>query len=380
MKFIVSSTILQKQLASLSGVVPSNPVIPILENFLFEIEPNKLTVSASDLQISMTTEVAIDSTDSGSIAVPAKKLLDTLKELPEQPITITIEEQDSNSSIEITSYNGRYKLSGEPAEDYPKIPVSEDNNSTTMSSEILANAINNTLFAISTDELRPAMTGMLLALKTDKAVFVSTDGHRLIRYTREDLNAPEEKSVIIPRKALALLKSSLPAQIVEIQTEFTDSHAFFAFENMKLSCRLIDENYPDYENAIPQENENELNIDRLEFLNSLKRLAIYANQTTQQIRLKLASGKLEIHSEDTDFANEASESLLCDYNGDDMEIGFNVKFLLDILGNLHSKDVKMKFSTPNKAGIALPSEKLDEEDILMLVMPVMLNTYVEDTE
>jgi DNA polymerase-3 subunit beta len=373
MKFIVNSAVLQKQLSVLSGVIINNPVVPILENFLFVIEKGKLTASASDLQITMTTELNVETNDSGSIAVPAKILLDTLKSLPEQPITFTFDE--STQSIELTSYKGRYKLTGERAEDFPKIPEPSGNLKVGTTSEVLANAIGNTLFAVGTDELRPAMTGIYLKLDKEKTTFVATDGNRLIRYERQDVSADQTTSMIIPKKAMALLKSSLPAEPCTVDTQFSSSNAFFNFNNIRLSCRLIDENYPDYENAIPLNNEFELTIDRAEMLTSLKRLDIYANKTTHQVRLKLQKSALQIFAEDLDFSNEAQEQLVADYDGNEMEIGFNAKFLIEILSNLDVSEVVFSFSTPNRAAIIVPKDKTQDEDLLMLIMPVMLNTY-----
>lgn len=374
MKFIVSSSMLQKQLANINGVIASNPVVPILENFLFQLEEGTLTASASDLNISMTTQISVESNDSASIAVPAKQLMETLKMLPDQPVTFEVDEE--NSRVEITSYKGKYKLSCERAEDFPKLPQTDSDLSVEVSSEALSRAINMTLFAVSNDELRPAMTGIYTLLENDKATFVATDGHRLIKYERTDVSSSETTSMIVPKKALALLKTSLPADLVEVKMEFSDSHVFYTFENITLIARLIDENYPDYQNAIPTDNPNIVEIDRMDILNSLKRLAIYANKTTHQIKVKLGRDSLHISAEDLDFANEAHETLVCRYDGEEMEIGFNVKFLVDVLNTISSEEVSLAFADPNKACIVLPKEKEEEEEVLMLVMPVMLtNAY-----
>jgi DNA polymerase-3 subunit beta len=351
----------------------NNPIVPILENFLFVVKDGKLTASASDLQISMTTTLNIETTDNGSIAVPAKKLLDTLKSLPEQPVTFNIDEE--NLTIELTSYKGRYKLAGEQADDFPKIPQADGKSKVTISSEALASAISKTLFAVGTDELRPAMTGMYLQIGKDKTTFVATDGNRLIKYTRTDVKSAQEETMIVPKKALALLKSALPSEITDVQFEYNGSNAFFAFENINLVCRLIDENYPDYELAIPLNNESKLVLDRNEMLTSLKRLDIYANQTTHQVRLKMSGSSLQVFAEDLDFSNEGQEALICEFDGEDMEIGFNARYLIEMLSNVSSSELTMTFSTPNRASILLPNEKSEEEDILMLIMPVMLNTY-----
>ncbi|HNP18824.1 MAG TPA: DNA polymerase III subunit beta [Fulvivirga sp.] len=374
MKFIVSSSVLLKQLSSINGVITTNPVVPILENFLFEISENKLVITASDLQTSMITELEVESKESGNIAVPARILLETLKNLPEQPVTFTID-QDSYS-IEISSDNGRYKLAGENATDFPKVPAVSDDFSIDMSTDVLASAINNTIFATSNDELRPAMTGVYMNLSETNTTFVSTDGHRLVRYRRVDVASDNGNAIIIPRKALNLLKTTLPAENVNVSVEFNVSNAFFKFGNIKMICRLIDERFPDYENVIPTANNNKMTIDRSEILSSLKRIAIYANKTTHQVRLKITGSELQISAEDLDFANEANERLSCEHEGGDIEIGFNARFLIEMLSNLDSKKIELHLSEANKAGLLTPVDKDDNEDILMLVMPVMLNNYV----
>ncbi|GGZ36267.1 DNA polymerase III subunit beta [Echinicola pacifica] len=374
MKFIVSSSALLKQLSGINGVVTTNPVVPILENFLFEIKEGKLTVTASDLQTSMMTEIDVEAKEDGNIAVPARILMETLKNLPEQPVTFSIDHD--TYSVEISSDNGRYKLAGENATDFPKIPSVENASSVDMSTDVLSSAINNTIFATSNDELRPAMTGVYINLSSTNTTFVATDGHRLIRYRRVDIAAGEAASIIVPRKALNLLKSTLPSDNVPVTVEFNNSNAYFKFGNIQMICRLIDERYPDYENVIPVDNENNMSIDRVEFLSSLKRIAIYANKTTHQVRLKLTGSELQISAEDLDFSNEANERLSCEHDGEDIEIGFNAKFLVEMLNNLSCKEVTLKFSAPNRAGLIVPSDISENEDILMLVMPVMLNNYV----
>lgn len=374
MKFIVSSSYLLKQLSAINGVITTNPVVPILENFLFEISDGNLTVTASDLQTSMITELQVEAKEDGSIAIPAKILLETLRNLPEQPVTFSI---DSNTySIEINSDNGRYKLAGENATDFPKIPTVSDGYSVNISSEVLGRAINNTIFATSNDELRPAMTGVFVKLGETNTTFVATDSHRLIRYRRVDVAADMGHSMIIPRKALTLLKATLPADITNVNVEFNASNAFFNFNQVKMICRLIDERFPDYENVIPLDNNNTVVVKKNELLSSLKRIAIYANKTTHQVRLKITGSELMISAEDLDFSNEANERLSCEHDGEDLEIGFNAKFLVEMLGNIDSDDITIRLSAPNKAGIITPNDKDEEEDILMLVMPVMLNNQV----
>ncbi len=374
MKFIVNSSYLLKQLSNINGVITTNPVVPILENFLFEIEKNILTVTASDLQTSMITEITVESKEKGSIAVPARILLDTLKNLPDQPVTFSIDE--STYSIEISSDNGRYKLSGENATDFPKVPSVSNDFSAQISSDVLARAVNNTIFATSNDELRPAMTGVYVNLGEKNTTFVATDGHRLVRYRRSDIKSDNGNAIIIPRKALNLLKATLPTENTDVSIDFNMSNAFFKFGSIRMICRLIDERFPDYENVIPSQNPIKMTINRAELLSSLKRIAIYANKTTHQVRLKITGSELQVSAEDLDFSNEANERLSCEHEGEDIEIGFNAKFIIEMLSNLDTDQIRLNMSAPNKAGVILPLEKDKEEDILMLVMPVMLNQYV----
>jgi DNA polymerase-3 subunit beta len=374
MKFIVSSAALLKQLSGINGVITTSPVVPILENFLFDIQDSNLTVTASDLETSMITTLHVEARENGRIAVPARILLDTLKNLPEQPVTFTIDEE--TYTVEISSDNGRYKLSGENATDFPRVPEVTGGTPITIGSSILSRAINKTIFAVSNDELRPAMTGIFVQLSPENITFVATDGHRLLRYRREDVSSESSTSFIIPRKAFNLLKSSLPTDQSEVKVAVNASNAYFTFGNVRLVCRLIDERFPDYENVIPRQNPNKLTIDRLDLLGSVKRISIYSNKTTHQVRLKLAGSELQISAEDLDFSNEASERLSCQYDGEDMEIGFNARFLTEMLSNLDSEEVSMELSTPNRAGLLMPSTNDEGESVLMLVMPVMLNNYV----
>jgi DNA polymerase-3 subunit beta len=373
MRFIVSTSTLLKQLQSVSGALSNSTVLPILENFLFEIKDGNLTISATDLQTSMTTSLLVEAKENGRIAIPSRILLDTLKSLPEQPIAFTID--DSTFAIEINAGDGKYKLSGENGEDFPKIPVVENASSVNLPASVLAEAINKTIFAVSNDELRPAMTGVYCQLSTQHLTFVATDAHKLVRYRRKDAKAASTASFILPKKALNLLKSALPSEDINVSVEYNSTSAFFKFGNINLVCRLIDERYPDYEAVIPQNNPNKLTIDRQSFLASLSRVAIYANKTTHQVRLKINGSELNISSEDIDFANEAHERLSCQYDGEDMEIGFNARFLIEMLKNLGSEEVMLEMSTPNRAGLLLPQNGDVNEDVLMLVMPVMLNSY-----
>lgn len=373
MNFIVSSSYLLKNLNAISGIITSNPVVPILENVLFEIEGGNLLITASDLQTSVMVELQVESKEDGSVAIPAKILIETLKNLPEQPVTFSIDDQNYN--IEINSDNGRYKLAGENSADFPKVPSISDGYSSEINSDVLNSAISNTIFSTSTDELRPAMTGVFFKLASAGCTFVSTDGHRLVKYIRTDIKGDEvDHDMILPRKSLNLLKSILPSDSSsEIKLEFNASNAYFSFENIKMVCRLIDERYPDYDNVIPSDNSNNVTISKPEILGSLKRISIYANKTTNQVRFKISGSEILISAEDLDFSNEANERISCDHDGDDIEIGFNAKFLIEMLSNIESDKVILKLSEPNRAGLLIPEDINDNEDITMLVMPVMLN-------
>lgn len=372
MKFVASTTGLLKQLQQISGVISTSSVLPILENFLFEIKDGQLTVHATDLETSMSTELQIEAKQDGRVAIPAKILLDTLKTLPEQPLTFSVNEE--NFAIEITSENGKYKLAGENGDDFPKIPVAEDVTNLHMPAEVLSNAIAKTLFAVSTDELRPAMTGVYVQLDSEGTTFVATDAHKLVRYKRTDAVSDSSATFIIPKKALNLLKSTLPGNDTTVEISYNNSNAFFNFNSIRLICRLIDARYPDYNAVIPTDHSGRLSIDRSDLLNSLKRISIYSNKTTNQVILKINGSEMQIHAQDLDFSNEANERLNCTFDGADIEIGFNAKFLIEILNVLESNEVMFELSGPTRAGIILPAEKDDNEEILMLVMPVMLNT------
>jgi len=372
MRFIVSTSILLKQLQAISGASSSSTVLPILENFLFEIKESTLTISATDLQTSMVTSLQIESKEEGRVAMPSKILIETLKTLPDQPVAFSVDTK--TLAIEISAGDGKYKLSGENADDFPKIPTIDNTSTVNIPAPVLAEAINKTIFAVSNDELRPAMSGVLVQLAEQSTTFVSTDAHKLVRYRRTDIKTDKPASLILPKKALSLLKSSLPSDDISVTIEYNNTNAFFQFGNIFLICRLIDERYPDYEAVIPQVNPNKLTVERSLFLNTLRRVVIFANKTTHQVRLRISGSELHISAEDLDFSNEAHERLSCQFEGEDMEIGFNAKFLVEMLNNLSSEEVIIEMSTPNRAGLLIPAVKDDNEDILMLVMPVMLNS------
>ena len=372
MKFIVSSSELLKQLQILNGVINSSNTLPILDNFLFDLNQETLTLTASDLETTISTHVSVNSEDSGKICVPAKLLTDTLKTFPEQPLTLIT--KDDESLLEIVSEQGNYSFGFEKGDEFPLAPELNNPSKVHLQGSVLAEAISKTIFATGNDELRPVMTGVFFQLGTDKCIFVATDAHKLVRYTRDDIKADEQAEFIMPKKPLNLIKNILGSKEMDITIEYNEVNAKFIFENTVLICRLIDGKYPNYEAVIPKENPNVLTVNRSVFANSIKRVSIFANKTTYQIRLKLAGNELQISAEDIDFSNKADERLTCNYVGNNLTIGFNSKFMSEMLNNLSSEDITIEMSEPNRAGIIKPVDGLEEgEEVLMLVMPVMLN-------
>lgn len=370
MKLIVSSSTLLKNLQRVSGVISTNTVLPILEDFLFDIKGSVLTVSATDLETSISTSFDVDATEDFKIAIPAKILVNILKELPEQPVTISFDEL--SYAVELTTDNGKYKLSGENGEDFPKIPVEEDVETINMPACVLSTGITKTIFAVSNDELRPAMNGVFVQLGDNGITFVATDAHKLVRFNRKDVSSSASGSFIIPKKALNQLKSIVPSNDTEITLSYNKDNAFFHVGNVYLVCRLIDQRFPDYNNVIPKDNPNLLVISREDLLGTLKRTTIFSNKTTNQVVLKIVGNTLGVSAQDLDFSNEATEQLSCEYTGEDLEIGFNSKFLIEMLNTIAGQEIRIELSTPTRAGILKPQEQDEQEDLLMLVMPVMI--------
>jgi DNA polymerase-3 subunit beta len=370
MKFIVSSSALLKQLQQINGVIGSNNVLPILEDFLFEIDNNKLTVVATDLETVMKIHLDIEAKDNGRVCIPAKILMDSLKNLPNQPLTFDI---DKNFGIEITSDNGKYKVMGENPDNFPKEPPADDTSAFTMTSHQLLTAINKSIFAVSNDDLRPAMTGVFFELEKTGLTVVATDAHRLVRYRLKEVNCPKIDNFIVPKKPLNLLKSSLPDNEDEISVSYNSNHMFVTHGTVELSCRLLDARFPDYKVVIPAENPYRMTIGRQDFQSALRRVSIFSNKSTNLVTLNISGSALHLMAQDVDFSFEGNERMSCQYDGEDIVISFNARFLIEMLGSTSSDEVRLELSTPTKAGLIKPVEQDENEDLLMLAMPLMSN-------
>ncbi len=368
MRFEVSSSDLLKQLNIASGAINPNPVLPIMEDFLFDVQDNLLTITSTNLESTIITKVDVTADENGIIAIPAKILLETLKALPEQPITIVV---DENRGVKILSAFGVYKLSGDSADDFPNPPEEDDVETLTLSSKKIQRGITNTVFATSNDELRLAMTGVLIQIDFTKLHFVATDAHKLVKYTLGNLKTDIARSLIVPKKGLSLVKNAFTEEC-DVTISFNKANIFFSFGRTKIICRLVDAKYPEYNAVIPVDNSYEAMANRKDFLSSLRRIAIYANKSTNQVLLNLAEKSMTISAQDLDFSNEATEQLNCTFSGEPMTIGFNAKFLAEMLTVLETDDIRLQLSTPSRAGLLVPSEQEDGENLLMLVMPVMM--------
>jgi len=374
MNFIVSSSLLLQHLQAVSRVISSKNTLPILDNFLFNLSNNELTITASDLETTLISKVQLESSsEEGEVAIDAKRLTTILKEFPEQPLTFNINKE--NLLVDIVSENGKYSIPGVSAEDFPQLPELKDNvNSISLTSEIMNQGISKTIFAASDDELRPVMTGVYVALSPEHITFVASDAHKLVRYRRTDVKAETEASFILPQKPAGLLKNILPKDESAVNLQFDEKNAYIEFDGYKLVCRLVEGNYPNYEAVIPKDNPNKLIVDRLDFYNSLRRVSVFSNQASNLIKLSMTANELTISAQDIDFSISAYERIKCELEGNEMEMGFKSLFLIEILSNLTSADVIMNMSDPSRAGILVPAESENEhEDVLMLLMPMMIN-------
>ena len=376
MKFVVSSSELFGHLQSISKVISSKNTLPILDNFLFTLSGNNLEITASDLETTLITKMELENTEGdGSIALPSRILLDSLKEFSVQPLTFDI---DLNTlAVVITSENGKFSVVGQNGVDFPALPVIKADRkfSFNINSDVLLSGITKTLFATADDELRPVMGGIFVETSTDNITFVASDAHKLVRYQRTDANADSSASFILSKKPASLLRNILPKEDGVVNVEVDDKNAFFSLSSYKIVCRLVEGNYPNYNSVIPKNNPRKITVDRVELYNILKRVAVFSNQASNLIKLQMTGNQIMVSAQDIDFSISGYERIKCQYDGEDIEIGFKSVFLLEILANLGSEEVMMELADPTKAGLFLPvATENESEDLLMLLMPMMINT------
>ena len=374
MKFILSSLKLLKAIQALSGVINSSNTLPILDDFLFDINEDELKITASDLETTMTVSIKPDMVEGkGQVTIPARLLIDVMKNFPDIPVSFNIDE--ATLAIEITTGEGRYKMVGHKSDEFPQVPVIAEPSTWDIPADVLACGFEKTIFATGNDEIRPIMTGVYMAMSDTCLTFVATDAHKLVRYRRMDVKSDAAASFIVPKKPINQLKNILAGRADEpVHVEFNNTNASFTFGEYKLICRLIEGRYPNYEAVIPTTNPNKLIVDRQLLNAAIKRVAIFSSKATHQIRFKINGQELVLTAEDLDYSNEAKERLTCNYTGEDMEIGFSSKFFQEMLANLSQTEIQLEMSAPNRAGIITPVDNQNaDEDILMLLMPVMLN-------
>ena len=371
MKITISSNELTKKLQVLSGVLSNSTTLPIINNFLFDVRPSEIKITATDLETTLSTVIKCEATASGLIALPSKLLLDILKSFPDQPLELEVLK---NNTVEINSSLGKYKIAYADGIEFPKAFSINEPRVTIVNATVLLNAIGKTIFATGHDDLRPVMNGVLFDFSPTSLNFVATDAHKLVKYVRTDITASESSyQFIMPKKPLNVLKNALVGLEGQVNINFNDSNACFDFEGYVLSCRLIDGKYPNYNAVIPKDNPNKMVIDRVQFLNSLKRVSIFSSKEVHQVALDITANQIKISAEDIEYSNKADETLPCNFEGNEIRIGFNAKFLMEMLSNLTCNEVQLEMSAPNRAGILSPIDgTVPEEEILMLVMPSML--------
>lgn len=373
MRFEVSSTALLSRLQSISKVIASKNALPILDSFLFDLSGDKLVITASDAETRLVTSVEVlNAEGAGLFAVSAKILLDPLKELPEQPLTFEI--NDSNLEILIHFQNGKYNFIGQKGDVYPmQKPVDENAVTFTINSQTLSNGISRSLFATAEDELRPVMNGILFDIHPDDLTFVASDGYKLARLCNSSVKSPEKASFILPKKPATLLKGLLNKGDEMVTVKFDDNRACVHCSDFDMVCRLIEGRYPNYSSVIPQNNPFKVVIDRMSFLNALKRVSIFSNQSSSLVKLHLREGVMIISAQDIDFSSSAEEKIACQFDGSELSIGFKATYLIEMLNNIGSDEVVLELADASRAGLIVPAENEADEDLLMLLMPMMLN-------
>lgn len=372
MKFVVSSTDLLSHLQSINRVINPKNTLPILDNFLFKLDEKTLEITASDLETTMITTMVLENAEEpGSIAIPARLLTDTLKEFPEQPLTFEVNVE--TYTVVINSENGQFTIVGQDATDFPQLPeLKEDRASMVINGEILQKAIAKTIFATSEDELRPVMNGIFFESNEENFICVASDAQKLVKYERSDVKTEKASSFILPKKPANLLRGILPKEENDVTVEFDEKNAIFSLTGYQMVCRLTEGQYPSYTSVIPTDNPNKLVVNRQNLHNALKRVSVYSSQGSNLVKLQLTNNQVTVSAQDIDYSISAYERLNCQYEGEEMEIGFKSTFMIEILSNIASDEIQLEMSDPSRAGIFLPMEKDNEnEDVLMLLMPMM---------
>jgi len=376
MKFIASSIELLVYLQSLNKIVPSRSIVPLVENFLFEITTEGLKVTATDLETTMIAHIELSNVEGeGKFAIESKRLLDILKEFSQQPLTFEINEE--NFEVTIKSETGKYSIPGLSAiDEYPEPAEisAEEASSFVISPEVLLKGINSTFFAISDDDLRPVMNGIFVELKNDYTTFVASDSHKLVRYRRLDVKSDNEASFIFPKKPADIIRNILPKLDDDVMVEFDNRNAKFKMTGFTVVCRLIEGNFPDYEAVVPQNNDKKIEIDRNNLLNTLKRVSLFSNEASKLVKFYFHENQAEISAQDIDFSISAFEQLPCLTDEVNMKIGFKSTFMQDVLQNINAQDIAITMSDQKRAALAFPAHNEDKkEDVLMLVMPMMID-------
>jgi len=377
MKFIVSSTELLSHLQAISRVINNKNSLPILDNFLLQLEGKTLTMTASDIETTLITSMEVEILEgSGKVAVASHLLLDTLREFSEQPLTFTI--NDSNLALVITSANGSYNFIGQNGDEYPRMPqLQDDAHELALTVSRLNSGISKTLFCTADDELRPVMNGVYFDITSENLTMVATDAHKLVRYKTTHISASvkedETANFILPKKPANMLKNILPKESGEVEIRFDTKNAHFKLANYTMICRQVEGRFPNYNGVIPKNNPFKIIIDRVSFMNALKRVSVFSNQASNLVKLAINENQIHISAQDIDFSISAEETISCQFEGDPIKIGFKSSFLIEILGNINATDVIMELSDASRAGLILPFENEANEEILMLLMPMLLN-------
>ena len=373
MKFTVSSSLLLSRLQMVGKVISSKNTMAILDNFLLQVNGNTLTITATDLETTLTTTLEIDNQEGDiTIALPAKLLMDSLKEFPEQPLCFDINPE--NLAVVFRTETGNYNFIGQNGNEYPKAPALKDENfKCTMDAAVLGAGVGKTAFAAATEDLRPTMTGIFFRFDNTGVTFVATDAHKLVRLINTTVQTENEASFILPRKAANMVKNLVASEKGEVRISFDDKNIVFEMPSYVMICRQIEGRFPNYNGVIPQNNPYEIILDRHQFISSIKRIIAFANQGTYLVKLSISTGKMTLSAQDIDFSISAQETIPCQFEGESINIGFKAPLLVDILNGISSNEVRLQLADPSRAGIILPLENEENEDMLTLLMPMLIN-------